>query len=412
MATPWLLAGRHLRSHWLRSGLTMLSLTVAMFLFCLLISLVTSMEAAVSSAATDRVIVQSKVSLFVALPKDYQSKIEQVPGVEACTKFQWFGGYYQKPENYMAQFGIDHGVFLDMYRKEMGVLPASAATQPAELAKLEPADDARAAAVAALAGDRRAAIVGEALMATYGWKVGDTVPITGTIFTKADGSAWDFNIVGVYRPLKSNVDPNTIFFRYDYLDEALQAHAAIGPPGVGCYSVNVAAGHDPEAVIAATDAIFSNGPQATLTTTEAAFQAGFLSMMGNLPFFIGTIGGAVVFAVVFSVINTMLMSGRQRLHETGILKALGFTDGAVGRLMIGESLLLSLLGGGAGVLLAAVMDTGIKSVLGTMVPAYHMQPSTALLALGVTAAIGIVAGVTPAIVAARLRPTAALRSEG
>ncbi len=418
MATPWLLVARHLRAHWLRSGLTMLALTVAMFLFCFLISLVTSLSSAVTAAATDRVIVQSAVSLFVALPKDYQPKIEAIPGVEQVTKFQWFGGYYQKPENFMGQFGVDHEVFLDMYRNEIGITEALAldgATASGDDVNLTPVvrgAGAGAAAVAAMAADRRAAIVGEGLARDFKWKVGDTLPITGTIFAKRDGSAWDFNVVGIYRPLKSSMDDRTMFFRYDYLDETLAADGATGPKGVGVYCVNVAPGHDPEAVIAGIDALFSNGPQATLTTTEAAFQAGFVSMMGNLPFFVGTIGGAVVFAVVFSVINTMLMSGRQRMHETGILKALGFRNGALARLMLGESLLLSLLGGGLGVLLAVVLATPLRYLLGAFLPNYFVAASTVWLALGVTLFIGLVAGITPAIVAARLRPTAALRSEG
>jgi len=418
MSTPWLLVARHLRAHWLRSGLTMLALTVAMFLFCFLISLVTSLSSAVSSSATNRVIVQSAVSLFVALPKDYQPKIEAVPGVEEVTKFQWFGGYYQKPENFMGQFGVDHQVFFDMYRNEIEVTAAldtsgnGASGDDVNLVPVATGPGAAPAAVAAMSGDRRAAVIGEVLAKEYGWKIGDTIPITGTIFSKRDGSAWDFNVVAIYRSLKPNMDDRTMFFRYDYLDETLSAGGATGPGGVGVYSVNVAPGHDPETVIAGIDALFTNGPQATLTTTEASFQAGFVSMMGNLPFFVGTIGGAVVFAVVFSVINTMLMSGRQRMHETGILKALGFRDGALARLMLGESLLLSLLGGGFGVLLAVATQVPMRIGLGAFLPNYFVAAGTVWLALGVTLFIGVVAGITPAIVAARLRPTAALRSEG
>jgi putative ABC transport system permease protein len=116
---------------------------------------------------------------------------------------------------------------------------------------------------------------------------------------------------------------------------------------------------------------------------------------------------------VFSVINTMLMSGRQRMHETGILKALGFTDGALARLMLGEALVLSLVGGGIGVLLAGTLDEPMRQgFLGTFLPLFRVADETLLLGLLVSAVIGVIAGITPAIVAARLRPTAALRSEG
>jgi putative ABC transport system permease protein len=323
--------------------------------------------------------------------------------VEAVTKFQWFGGIYQKEENFMSQFGVDHDVFFDMYRSELDIFegPGGVTGPPA-----------RQAVIDAVRADRRACVVGESLAEEFGWKVGDSLPLIGKIFPKADGSAWDFNIVGIYRPAKSNVDPRTIWFRFDYLDETLKAGGALGPPGVGVYSINVKPTADPSEVIAGVDALFENGPQRTLTTTEAAFQAGFVSMMGNVPFFVGTVGGAVVFAVFFSVVNTMLMSARQRTHEIGILKALGFSDAALGRLMLVESITLSLIGGAAGAALAYFGQKPMLAVLGSMFPGYSVEVSTALMGLGMSLVIGLVAGIAPAVVASRLAPTAALRSEG
>ncbi len=403
MSTPWRLVPRHLRAHWLRTGLTVLALIVALFLFCFLVSLVTSMDAAVKGAAQNRVITQSAVSLFVALPLDYQPKIAAVPGVEHVTKFQWFGAYYQRPENFLAEFGVDHEIFLDMYDKEVEVVEApGGVTGP----------PAREAFQQAFLADRRACLIGEGLVRSFGWKVGDTVPLIGTIFTRPDGAAWEFVVAGVYRPRKPNFDDRTIIFRYDYLDEARKVGEALGPPGVGVYSINLEQDADPAQVTADIDALFANGPQVTMTTTEAAFQASFISMMGNLPFFVATIGGAVVFAVFFSVVNTMLMAARQRTHETGILKALGFPDGALARLMLGESLALSLLGGGLGVFFAVSSAQGLRQVMGGFLPTYAVAPTTALMGLAISLAIGLIAGLAPAIAAARTRPVAALRSEG
>ena len=405
MKTPWVLARRHLRTHWARTGLTVAALVVALYLFCFLVSLVTTLHDSVKSAATNRVIVQSAVSLFVALPIDYQAKIEQVPGVAATTKFQWFGGYYQEQANFLAEFGVDHDKFFDMYDQEVEITEGpGGVTGPG----------ARQAVIDAMAADRRACVIGEGLVRDpdFGFAIGQTVPLMGTIFPKSDGSAWEFNVVGVYKPLKGNMDDRTIWFRYDYLWETLQAGGAGGPRGVGVYSVNIAPGHDPATVIADIDALFAGGPQRTMTTTEAAFQAAFVSMMGNLPFFVGTIGGAVVFAVMFSVVNTMLMSARQRTHEIGILKALGYSDGALSRLLLGESMMLTILGGGLGLLLAFVTADGLRKGFGSYLPTYTVQPGTLLIGLGITLGIGVIAGLAPAIVAGRLLPTAALRSEG
>lgn len=404
-ATPWLLVGRHLRAHWLRTALTGASVVVAIFLFCTLVSVVTSLDAAVTGSATNRVMTQSAVSLFVSLPRDYHSRIEMVDGAQAVTKFQWFGGIYQDPANFFAQFGVDHEVFFDMYAREFEIVQGPGGeTGPEALQAVRRAMDA----------DRRAAIIGTGLARdrTFGWQVGETVPLLGTVFPKADGSAWEFNIVGVYRPLKANFDDRTLFFRYDYLQETLDAGGALGPAGVGVFATNVAPGQDPAAVIAAIDRQFENGPQVTMSSTEAAFQAAFISMLGNLPFFVGTIGGAVVFAVIFSVVNTMLMSARQRLHEIGILKALGYSDAALGRLMLAESLALSVGGGLAGAGLARALSEPMRRGLGAFLPIYAVEGRTLALAVGISVLIGLVAGLAPALMAARLRPVQALRSEG
>jgi putative ABC transport system permease protein len=404
VTTPWILVRRHLVSHWVRTLLTGAGLVVALFLYCLLVSLVTSLDAVVKESASDRLITQSAVSLFVQLPLDYQPKIASVPGVEAVSKFQWFGGQYQDPDNFLAQFAVDHEVLFDMYRKEIELVEGpGGVTGPA----------ARQAVLDALRDERRGAVIGEGLVRDFGWKVGDTVPLIGTIWAHIDGSAWDFVIVGTYRPLKSNMDDRTMWFRFDYLEEAIRSGGVSGPPvSSGVYTVNVAQGHDSAQVIADIDALFANGPQVTMTTTEAAFQATFVAMMGNLPLFVGTIGGAVAFAVFFSVINTMLMSARQRTHETGILTALGFRNGAVGLVMLGESLALSLVGGGLGVGLALVSQESLRQSMGQWWPQFAVEPRTAWTGMAITLGIGLVAGVMPALLAARLRPSDALRSEG
>jgi predicted lysophospholipase L1 biosynthesis ABC-type transport system permease subunit len=109
---------------------------------------------------------------------------------------------------------------------------------------------------------------------------------------------------------------------------------------VGVFWVKVADGHDPLRVIEAIDALFENGPQRVRTQTESMFQAQFASMFGGLPMFLAWIGGAVVFAIFFSVLNTAQMAARERARDVGVLKALGFRDGTAGRLLLVESMLV------------------------------------------------------------------------
>ncbi|UCF68043.1 MAG: ABC transporter permease [Acidobacteriota bacterium] len=404
--TPWVLIRKHMVAHWLRTGLTVVAMTVAIFLLCFLVSIVATLDRVVRESSGQRLVVQSAVSLFVDLPRDYQAKIDSVPGVESVTKFQWFGGYFREPRNFFAQFAVDHNFVFDMYARDFQVIEVAGSPKP-----LDPEQSPQRAREA-MAADRRAAIIGEGLVRDFGWSVGDTVPVTGTIFQKRDNSAWEFNIVGIYRPLKGNFDDRSMLFRYDYLAEMLDSGQATGPRGVGTYAVNIAEGASAARAIDGIDALFANGPQATRTTSEAAFQAGFVSMLGNLPMFVGTIGGAVVFAVFFSVVNTMLMAGRQRFHESGILKALGFSSSALARVIVAESLLLALLGGLGGIALALGSENGVRAAIGVFLPSYMVLPETIMLSAGVSLAIGLVAGLAPAMTVARLEATEALRSEG
>ncbi len=398
--TPWFLVRKHLRVHWVRTTLTVTIVSVALLLFCILTTFVTSLTAAVDQAASNRIVVQSAVSLFVELPLDYHGKIANVPGVESVCKLQWFGGYYQDEKNSFAQFAIDDEVFLQQYENDLEIIDAP----PGDGSLL---DRVRTA----MRADRRAAIVGEGLADKHGWKIGDPVPLTGKIFPKSDGSAWDFTVVGIYIPKRMNVDDQTMYFRFDYLEETLTQEQD-QPIGCGTFFVHVAPGHAIDEVIANIDALFVNGPQKTLTSTEAAFSAGFVSMFGNLPLFFGTIGGAIVFAVLFSVVNTMLLAARQRIREAGVMKALGFTNRTVATLMLVESVSICVIGGLVGTGLAWVLSEGIRGVVSVMFPTFAVAPQTMLISLGMSLTIGLLAGLAPTVMLARLKPVEALRSEG
>jgi putative ABC transport system permease protein len=170
-------------------------------------------------------------------------------------------------------------------------------------------------------------------------------------------------------------------------------------------------GASPEAIMAAVDSMFENGPQRTQTTTEAEFQRQFVSMFGNIPFFVSSIGGGVLLAILLASVNTMLMAGREQTHDVGILRALGFPAGDVFGLLLGQSLLLCLLGGGLGVLLALALEPLLATGLGASFPGFRIQTDTILLAFGASGLVGLVAGLMPAARAGRLAPVEALRSE-
>ncbi len=386
---PILLVLKNLLSHPVRSLLTLGSIVVAVFLVSVLRAVVTGLEAGVESASADRLVVQSAVSLFVNMPQSYQDKIAQVEGVEHVCKWQWFQGIYQDPSNFFPQFGVDAEPMLAMY-PEYRIVAGSA-------------EEFRR--------NRDACLVGVDLAERFGWKVGDTVPLMGTIFPRTDGSAWEFRVAALFESSKSAADNGLLFFHFEYLSEAIESGASGGPAGVGVYVFRVTRGVRVEEVMRRVDALFENGPQRVQTTTEEEFGRQFITMLGNVPGFIASIGAGVLFAIFLAALNTMLMAGRERTHSIGVLKAMGFTDRTVFGLLVLESLCLCGLAGAFGVGLTLAIEPGLKAVLGAFLPGFDIDPQTSLMGLGLSLAVGLFAGLLPAWRASRLDPVSALRAD-
>jgi putative ABC transport system permease protein len=379
---------RHLLGHKNRSLLTIGAVGIAVFLLCLLRTLVTALEAGVEAASASRLMVQSAVSLFVGLPISYQDKIRTIEGVESLSKWQWFGGVYQDPSNFFGQFAVDHANLLEVY-PEIDLAPEARAT---------------------FAARRNACIVGYQLADQFGWKPGDRIPLIGALFPHPDGDevAWEFELAGIYRSDSAAVDNRTMLFRWDFFQETQEAGG--DPIEVGVLVLKVAPGADVTRIMGEVDALFENGPQRVRTTTEKEFQRQFVTMVGNIPMFVGWIGGGVLIAILLACVNTMLMAARQQTHDVGILKALGFSDAAAFRVMLAQALVLCGLGGLLGVGVALAAQPVVIGILGTFFPGFAILPETLVLAAAVTLALGLVSGAVPALRSARLRCVEALRS--
>jgi len=383
---PFRLVLRNLMRRPLRSFLTIASITVAIFLIVGLRTLLTTLTAGIEAADSRRLAVMSATGLFVELPMSYQQKIDQVSGVEKTTKFQWFGGYYQSPKNFFGQFAVDPPAMLAMY-------PECQLTQEERERFL---------------ANRTSCLVGQDIARDFGWKIGDTIPLIGALHPHPDDKAWEFQVAGVYRSEVPNFDNRTMFFHWEYLEETLKSGGV--PSGVAVFAIRVKPGADVAQVIADVEGLFENGPQRVDCDTEAEFQRQFVSMVGNLPLFVGWIGTGVLIAIGLACINTMLMAMREQVSEIGILKSLGFTDGSMFGLLIAQALALCCIGGGLGLALAWATEGPISRGLGMMFPGYAIRAETFLLAGGLAVGLGLVAGVVPAWNAARLRVVEALRS--
>lgn len=364
-----------------RSLLTVLSIGFSLLLLTLMMAIWRNfyMSKGTEESAL-RLVTRHKVSLAFSMPSFYREKIRAVPGVAGVVPENWFGGVYKddKSGNFFAQFGTDPDEFFKVF-KDWQI----------------PEDQ-----VKAWQRDRAGAVVDSKQAQQYGWKVGQRVVITGTIFPVN----LELTIRGIFtapRPTQS------LYFNQKYVEEAV-------PYMKGQEGFYTIVADSPEAVRtigSSIDAMFRNSPQPTRTETEAAFQLGFLAMLGNVKMFILSICGAVVFAILLVSANTMAMSIRERTREVAVLKTLGFTRGTVLGLFVGEAVALALVGGVGGSVVAYLLGIGAGKA-GGFAGALQVNGPTMLVAWVVAALVGFISAIIPSYNASRLGIVEGLRHIG
>ena len=361
----------------IRTSLTILSIFVAFLLFALLSAIGYAFRGGVDVADAERLIVINKVSLINPLPSSYLNRIASEDGVHSVTHASWFGGFYQEPRNQFGQFPVDPESYFAMY-PEFNI--------PEE--QLE-----------AFKRNRTGAVVGQELATTYGWEVGDRIPIQATIWTKADGGrTWEFDLEGIFSSDDARGSTALMLFQYDYFEEA----RAFAKGTVGWYVLRVANGADPVQVSKTIDLMFANSPNETKTSTEAAFAQSFMKQYGNIAMIVTLILGAVFFTLLLVSGNTMSQSVRERISELAVLKTLGFTDRSVLAIVLSESILIMLMGGLLGLGVGWVITQGIAQQMAAFLPGIFLSPTAIATGVAMMIGAGILAGIFPALKAMRL----------
>jgi putative ABC transport system permease protein len=361
-----------------RTLLTVGSIAVALFLYGLLVTIETALNAGVDVAGVDRLIVRNKISLIMPLPLSYQERLRQIDHVSEATFATWFGAVYQEPKNFFPQFAIDTDTYLTVFPEF----------------KISDRD------WQSFLADREGAVVGKRTAERFGWKVGDRIPLQGTIWT----GTWEFNIRAIYEGSRQGDDESQFWFHWKYLEE----RRPWGKGTVGWYTVKVDDSDHSVAVSRAIDERFSNSAYETSTETEQAFAAGFAKQIGNIRMLILSIGAVVLFTLLLVTGNTMAMAVRERVPELGVLKTLGFGDRTVLFLVLGESLLIATVGGALGVGLAKLFTLG-GDPTGGMLPVFYLTTGKIFIGIAIAVFVGLVAGSIPALTAMNLRIVDALR---
>jgi putative ABC transport system permease protein len=365
-----------------RTSFAIATTFVMFLLFGLLMTVRMAFTLGVEVAGQDRLVLIHKVSLIMPLPQAYKPRLEAVPGVEVATHQSWFGGVYQDPANFFAQIAVEPEPFMSIYPEY-------------EL----PPDQMQA-----WLDDRQGAVVGRDLAERFGWELGDRIPIQATIWQpKGGGQTWEFNIVGIYDGA-DGVDRTQFFFRYDYLDE----NRSFGEGAVGWYTVKIADPSTSQELAARFDAMFENSVAETKTTTEKGFIDSFAKQIGDIGSIMIWISAIVLFMMLLVVAAVMSESVRERTSEVGVLKTLGFSNGSVLGLVLAESLFIAMVGGSLGLGAAWLLVQG-GDPTGGMLPIFVLPPRDLVLGVVLMIALGVGAGLLPAVSAMNLRITDALR---
>jgi len=370
----------------LRLILNTFAIVIAFLLFGVLGAINNAFNAGVELSADNRLVVVNKINFTQPLPISYVAKIAAVEGVKAVTHANWFGAYVEGSKVFFAGMAVDPETYLDVYADFMSV-----------------SDTHRQA----WQRNRQGVLVGEKLAQTFGWKIGDRIPISSNIFSKTDGThVWDMVVEGIFTGAEAQIDTNFLLFHYKYFIET----QTFGSDWVGWMVITTDDSNLNDQVANAIDEQFANSAHETETSSEKQFNKSFLEQIGSIGFIITSVVAAAFFTLLLIVGNSMALAIRERTREIGVLKTLGFSAHHVFRLVLSESVLLAVIGGVLGLLLANMIVNGLGQVpqIKNMLPSLVLNGDILLTAFLYMVALGLVTGVIPAYRAMQLNIVEAL----
>ncbi len=374
-----------------RAVLTASGVAVAIFVLTVLFAIVHTISATVARGGSEILLwvvdrYQAQHSLS-QIPESYVREIQSIAGVEVVSPVLFSMSRYKTEQDLILIMGVD----------------------PETIRAARPFD-VDEASWRAFASDPRAALVGGDLAKSYGLKVGDTITLLGMSGRGRENLA--FTVRAIDRQAGGDPqlrDPHGRFTVHRrYLAQSIGREGIVTNIWLKVNSPAAA-----PRIAAEIDARFANYPLQTKTQSYKGFMLSMVKQMEGLQVAISLLTIAILIAVVVGTANSVAMAARERTAEVGTLKSLGFRKGHVLTVMLGESVLVALLGGGIGVGLAygLLVLSGLKLPLEFSVVRGQivLGPEAVAQALGVSVFIGLLGGLWPAVRAARLRVVDALR---
>jgi len=363
-----------------RTLLTLLGVATAMFLFITVQALeqgVTDATVATGKETTLVVYRQNRFCPFASrLPEHYTSRVNRIEGVASVVPI--------KIVVTNCGAALDVVTFRGVPRENYAVVAKKFTFLSGSMDQWERRSDA--------------ALIGEDLASRRRLKAGD-------VLTAAGVSAYVAGVIRSPEPQDQNVA---------YVDlKFLQQTAVRGGDGIVTqFNVKV---HDPahlERVAAAIDQEFRHDPEPTDTRPEKAFVARAAHDLVQIVGFTRYLGWAALAVVLALVSNAIVLSVQDRVREHAVLQTLGFRGGLIARLIVAEGVLLGVTGGAIGSLAAYGLVYFGNFSLSSEGTSVAVRGDATLLLLGLTlsAAVGVVAGLIPALQASRRAIAASFRA--
>jgi putative ABC transport system permease protein len=366
----------------LRAILLIIVIFIAFLIFGVLAALQSAFDAPAGSAGANRLVVNNKINFTQPLPLAYVQRVAAIPGVEKVSHNSWFGGFYQEPRNALPVFAVDPVSYLAMYPD----------------LKLSPA------ATKLFTTERSALLVGSSVAERFGLKEGQRIALSSNIYSQRDGRrSWDFVIAGIVTG-EDNAPSSIVLLNYDYFNES----RSFGRDSIGQVLVKTTDPSRNDAVMAAIDAQFANSPNETSTVTEEAFAKAFVGQLGNISLIITLVVSAAFVTILLIVGNTLVAAIRERTKEIAVFKTLGFSNSRILKMVLSESILLTVIGGLLGMAAAFAAVKVLQTILRGTIDGVTMGPLVWAQGVGIMVALGLITGAIPAFNAMRLNIVTAL----
>ena len=372
--------------HKLRTALTILSITIAILAFGLLRTFIGAWYTGVKASSANRLITRNAISLIFPLPLSYKDKIRQIDGVKQIAYGNWFAGIYKDEKNFFANYAIEARNYMALYPEFV-----------------VPADQKEA-----FLRDRKGCVAGRKLVDQYHWRIGDIIPLKSIVFS----GNWEFVLRGIYHGRDESTDERVFFFHWDYMNEALKKTAPRRADQVGWYVIEVTDPNRAAEVAQAIDKTFRNSLAETLTETEKAFFLSFISMADAIIIAIQLVSFVVIIIIIAVAANTMAMTARERIGEYAIFKTLGFRGWRIAGMIVGESLLITMIGCLVGIVLTPPAAKVFSKYVGTYFPTFRVEIETIYMDIGASILVGLFAAIIPTWRAVKIRIADGLRRIG